>query len=211
MAYETYLSSDPLLRLVVLSLLLVCIRFRIVEIREWYLRWSTPWFMIDSFASSNYLSLRVANSLLLSKFLSVYINKITNTAQYFHIEIFHVSLCCRLDHIWCITSTMAGSMSQLYPLVRNMNNKAKKSWTVVIFTYWGKNILSATKSLQIKIKRDVREVFVRILPEKYDLHPLNLQPLQPIKAHIGLKIILERPSKRSWVIAVSVLTICKPR
>ncbi|KAF2568888.1 hypothetical protein F2Q68_00027037 [Brassica cretica] len=45
--------------------------------------------------------------------------------------------------------------------------------------------LRKKKSLQVKIKRDVREVFVRILPERYDPHPLDLQPLQPIEALLG--------------------------
>ena len=51
---------------------------------------------------------------------------------------------------------------------------------------------------------------VRILPEKYDSHPLNLQRLQPIKVSLGPETILERPSKRSSVTAMSVLRSANP-
>lgn len=123
------------------------------------------------FASSNYLSLRTPY--FSPMFLCIYLNIIANTVQNFQTEILHVGLCCRLDdngrfHVTTLC------------LVKYMNNKAKVGWTVVIFTYWSKNILSATKkAYRIKTKRDVKKVFVRIQPEKYDPHPLDLQPLQP--------------------------------
>ena len=48
-----------------------CIRFRIVVIREWYLGWDPPLVYNRLFAFSNYLSLRVNNSVLLSNVLCI--------------------------------------------------------------------------------------------------------------------------------------------
>ena len=157
--------------------------------------------LLSSFASSKYLSLEYFSPM----FLYIYIIRITNTAQYLQIKFFHVSLYC--NHIWCITSTMAGSMSQHCPLATNMN-KQKMSWTVSYFHIQRQKHIICHRNLQLKNQKGC--VSVRILPEKYDSHPLNLQWLQPMKVSLGPERILERPSKRSSVTAMSVLRSANP-